>query len=111
MSALDERLWTYRDESFLAHGVAGAGDEARQPVLIGDGPSNANGASWRIFVGGANPLPSFAEGAWARLIVMFDDRDEGSKADARKQWAAAKTAGHSLSFWREGDDGAWRKSG
>lgn len=111
VSALDERLWTFRDESFLAHGVVGAGDDARQPILIGDGPSNPNGASWRVFVGGADPEPSFAETPWARLIVMFDDRDEGSKTEARKQWAAAKAAGHALSFWREGDDGAWRRSG
>jgi DNA polymerase III subunit chi len=111
VSALDERLWTFRDESFLAHGIVGAGDEARQPVLIGDGPENPNSASWRIFVGGADPQACFAESAWTRLIVMFDDRDEASKADARKQWAVAKAAGHGLSFWREADDGAWRKSG
>ena len=111
VSALDERLWTFRDESFLAHGVADAADAARQPVLIGDGPDNANGASWRIFVGGADPQPCFAESAWARVIVIFDDSDEASKMGARKHWAAAKAAGHVMSFWRESDDGAWRKSG
>lgn len=32
--ALDTALWTYRDESFLPHGVAGGPTDALQPVLI-----------------------------------------------------------------------------
>ena len=41
VEALDARLWTYRDESFLPH--AAAGDGARQPVWLtaGDDAPNA----------------------------------------------------------------------
>ena len=35
---LDDLLWTWRDESFVPHGVCGAGEEAgREPVTIGWG--------------------------------------------------------------------------
>ena len=39
--ALDNLLWTYDDQSFLAHAQSGDGEAARQPVLIrlaGGGP-------------------------------------------------------------------------
>ena len=32
--AIDTLLWTYDDQSFLAHAQAGDGETARQPVLI-----------------------------------------------------------------------------
>jgi len=113
VEALDERLWTLRDESFLPHGVAGAADASRQPVLIGETPENGNAAAWRVFVGGADPIPCLSnpDENYRRLVVLFDDRLDAAKGEARKAWAAAKAAGHDMSFWREGDDGGWRRSG
>ena len=34
---IDERLWTYRDDSFLAHGRAIEPEAARQPILLTTG--------------------------------------------------------------------------
>lgn len=112
VDALDQALWTFQDESFLPHGVSGGADAARQPVLVGAGEANGNAATVRAFVDGADPSAAFAAPAgYLRLIVMFDDRDDDSKAAARKHWAVAKATGHALSFWREGDEGGWRKVG
>jgi DNA polymerase III subunit chi len=111
VEALDKGLWTYSDESFLPHGVAGADDAARQPVLIGTGPENGNAATWRVLVGGADPAPHWIDAACARLVLMFDDEDAAAKADARKRWAEAKAAGAAPSFWREGEEGGWTRSG
>jgi DNA polymerase-3 subunit chi len=36
LDALDSWLWTYSDESFLAHGRAGDGDCALQPLFDGN---------------------------------------------------------------------------
>ena len=36
VAALNERLWTYDDASFLPHGAAGDGDPMTQPVFLTD---------------------------------------------------------------------------
>ena len=41
-TALDAMLWTYRDDSFLPHGIAGDETDADQPVLIATDDGNAN---------------------------------------------------------------------
>ncbi|HHY50351.1 MAG TPA: DNA polymerase III subunit chi, partial [Alphaproteobacteria bacterium] len=48
--ALDTVLWTYRDESFLPHGLAGQPTDPLQPVLITTESGNPNGANVRFFV-------------------------------------------------------------
>src|SRR3954471_15116878 len=53
--ALDNLLWTYDEQSFLADAQAGDGDAARQPVLITVEDENPNGAQILFCVGGAAP--------------------------------------------------------
>ena len=53
--ALDNLLWTYDDQSFLAHAQSGDGEAARQPVLITVEDENPNGAQILFCVGGAQP--------------------------------------------------------
>ena len=48
-------LWTYNDESFLAHALEGDGDAARQPVLITVEEQSRTGADMLFLVGGAQP--------------------------------------------------------
>jgi len=105
LEALDERLWTYADDSFLPHGLARDGDPAGQPVLLTSARDNPNGATLRVLVGGAQPLPIPPEPV---VILLFDGRDEGQLAAARAQWTALKTAGEAISYWREGQ-GGWEK--
>ena len=109
---LDDRLWTLHDEDFLPHGLASASDAARQPVTLGEGGENPNGAAWRVFVGAADALAFLTPGAdaYERLIVLFDDRDDAAKAQARAAWTAAKALGGDVGFWRESDEGGWVRS-
>src|SRR4028118_1595487 len=55
MSALDDHLWTFADESFLPHGTDREAHAADQPVLITLGAANPNGASTRLLADGADP--------------------------------------------------------
>jgi DNA polymerase IIIc chi subunit len=48
MSALDDHLWTFADESFLPHGTDREAHGADQPILITLGAANPNGASIRF---------------------------------------------------------------
>ena len=41
---LDQVLWTFRDDSFLPHAVAGGEGDETQPILIVTGGGNPTGA-------------------------------------------------------------------
>jgi DNA polymerase-3 subunit chi len=108
VEALNERLWTYRDDSFLPHGAKRDGEPANQPIYLTDEADAPNGASLRALLSGVDAT-AFARGAHERVIILFDGRDEDAKARARLQWTAIKGLGEPLSYWREADDGGWAK--
>lgn len=106
LRALDDLLWTWSDESFLAHGTPHDGDPAMQPVYLTTGGENPNGAAIRFFVDGSPVVP---DPACERLILMFDGADEERLTEARAQWKALKAQGHALAYWQQNDDGGWEK--
>lgn len=106
LGALDDHLWTYTDESFLAHGTDREPNPGEQPILLTLGQGNANEAAVRVLLEGA-PLPTDASG-YERLVVLFDGNDEESLALAREQWRAVRAAGHDATYWQR-QDGRWRK--
>src|SRR5690348_11564184 len=60
IEALDAHLWTYRDDSFLAHGTWQGGDAELQPILLTVNDSNPGQAAVRFLIEGA-PLPADIE--------------------------------------------------
>jgi DNA polymerase-3 subunit chi len=111
IEALDERLWTYSDESFLPHGTARDGEAEAQPVFLTAGDDNPNGARLRVLLAGARAAPILdgQPDAYERIVILFDGADEEARAGARAQWAELKAAGHAPSYWREGETGAWEQ--
>ncbi|MGL4291781.1 MAG: DNA polymerase III subunit chi [Phreatobacter sp.] len=107
VDALDSLLWTYSDESFLAHGTDREADAALQPILITTRPDRANGASVRFLVDGA-ALPADA-GSYDRLVLMFDGNDPDAVDLARQQWRDARSGGHACTYWQQNDIGRWEK--
>ncbi|HUC46653.1 MAG TPA: DNA polymerase III subunit chi [Hyphomicrobiaceae bacterium] len=106
VEAIDTLLWTYRDESFLPHGTKRDGNPARQPVYLTSGEENPNGASVRFLVDGAETADLTA---YARIVYLFEGRDAAAVARAREQWASAKAAGLSVTYWQQSPDGRWEK--
>lgn len=106
LDALDLGLWTYRDESFLPHARDGAGESARQPILLTTNPGNANGAQVLFLIDGAEPGDL---GAFERTCLIFDGRDEAALESARSRWKQAKETGMTASYWRESAAGKWEK--
>jgi DNA polymerase III subunit chi len=104
--ALDTLLWTFRDDSFLAHGMDRDPHAAQQPILLTTGPGNDNEARIRFIVDGAEP-PDL--GGYERGVIMFDGHDEEQLAAARSQWRALKAAGHDVTYWQQGPDRRWQK--
>ncbi len=106
LDALDASLWTYRDESFLPHARAGAGDPGRQPVLLTGEAGNPNNARTLFLIDGAEADDMLA---FERVCLIFDGRGEAALESARLQWKAAKEEGLMASYWRESAAGKWEK--
>ncbi|PWE17339.1 DNA polymerase III subunit chi [Marinicauda salina] len=106
IESLDARLWTWRDDSFLPHGLATGADAARQPVLLAGEPRNVNQASMLFCLDGADPGEM---DGWERVVVMFEDADPASVSKARDLWRGSKDAGVSVSYWRQSPEGRWEK--
>ena len=100
--ALDNLLWTYDDQSFLAHAQLGDGEATRQPVLITVEDENPNGAQILFYVGGAAAVGlGRSLSSLARVVMLFDGRDQTFVDRARAAWKKAKDAGHDVTYWKE----------
>ena len=103
---LDGWLWSYRDDSFLPHGIAEAPEASRQPVLLTTAVDNLNRAQAVFLLDGAEAPPM--EGC-ERCVVLFDGRDPAALTAARERWREVKAQGRPASYWRQSEEGAWRK--
>lgn len=106
MAALDTHLWTYRDDSFLAHGTARDGPARLQPVLLTTGEDNPSEAAIRFLVDGAT-IASFA--GYVRVVVIFDGADRPAVEAARSQWKAARGDGCAVTYWQQTEAGRWER--
>jgi DNA polymerase III subunit chi len=105
LSALDDQLWTFTDESFLPHGTDREPNAAEQPVVLTLSEGNPNGASIRFLVEGAAVPPD--ANTYQRMVVLFDGNDPQALAIARDQWRALKAAGHQATYWQQDERGRW----
>lgn len=104
--ALDAHLWSYRDNSFLAHGTDRDNHAAEQPVLLTVGQGNANAAQVRFLVDGAEP--DSLDG-YDRAVFMFDGHDATQVEAARGHWKTMKAAGHTVTYWQQTPDRRWER--
>jgi DNA polymerase III subunit chi len=109
VAALNERLWTYDDASFLPHGAAGDGDPMEQPIFLTSELENPNAATMLVRLSGAEA--GGGDEAFDLVVLMFDGRDEAALAQARGEWRRLKDQGRTISYWREGDEGGWERAG
>ena len=105
VTALNTRLWTYHDESFLPHGSAGAGHEAQQPILLSAEVGNENEANVLMLVDGATRDVSALD-VFQKVCLIFDGNDPAAVDAARGEWKKVKDAGMDAKYWAQ-DDGRW----
>ncbi|MBW7921690.1 MAG: DNA polymerase III subunit chi [Rubellimicrobium sp.] len=108
MAALDRALWLGPEEGFLAHGLAGGDDDARQPVLLTVAGQAAGNAPQCVVTVDAAPLAMDEVPALARAITVFDANTPAELDHARNLWRAVRDAGLPAQYWAE-DDGRWVK--
>jgi DNA polymerase III subunit chi len=111
MAVLDSQLWTYSEQTFLAHGTAADGFAERQPIYLTTEDENPNKAEVLFLVGGAAPKDWSAPNLknFARIVVMFDGRDKFTLDAARAGWMQVKEAGFDATYWKESAGGKWEK--
>ncbi len=104
--ALDAHFWSYRDESFLAHGMDHDANAEHQPVLLTTGTGNANGASIRFFVDGAEPASWKAMSGWFSCSTGMTRRNWPPRGE---YWKSAKAEGHTATYWQQTPDRRWER--
>jgi DNA polymerase-3 subunit chi len=104
---IDARLWTYRDDSFLAHGRTEQPEAARQPILLTESSENPNCAQALFIVDGSDLGET--EGL-ERCFIIFDGRDDAALAGARVRWKTLKDTGAVLAYWKQSPEGRWEKA-
>ncbi|MDH5618686.1 MAG: DNA polymerase III subunit chi [Gammaproteobacteria bacterium] len=90
---LDELLWTFRDGSFVPHGLAGRNDGTEvSPILIG---YNDQGPGARdLLINLCDEIPPFVEG-FPRVAELVTS-DETCRQASRKRYATYRDQGHEL---------------
>ncbi|HZZ25246.1 MAG TPA: DNA polymerase III subunit chi [Roseiarcus sp.] len=108
VAALNERLWTYDDASFLPHGAAGDGDPMSQPIFLTSDLENPNAATMLVRLSGVEA--GEADDAFDLVVLMFDGSDEAALAHARGEWRRLNDQGRTITYWRESDEGGWEQA-
>lgn len=103
-AAIDQLLWSYAPEGFLAHAQAGGEGDALQPVLIDGVVAAPNGAR----------NVALADGVWRDEALDFDRAfhffDEERIVEARAAWRAlADRAGVERRYWKQNEAGRWEQ--
>ncbi len=90
---LDDLLWTFRDGSFVPHGLVGRDDGTEaSPIMVGCAPDAVPTRDLLINLG--DDIPPFAE-AFARVAELVTS-DENSRSLSRQRYAAYRDQGHEL---------------
>ncbi len=90
---LDELLWTFRDGSFVPHGLAGRDDgTGDSPIVIGCDGDDVTTRD--LLINLCDEIPAFAEG-FPRVAELVTS-DEECRQSSRKRYATYRDQGHEL---------------
>ncbi|GEO81064.1 DNA polymerase III subunit chi [Pararhodospirillum oryzae] len=103
---LNALLWTWDPSSWLPHGSASDGSADQQPVWLTQSEENPNGASVLVLTDG---MWVERPEAFARVLVLFDGRDEQALVQARQRWKGVRDAGGGLYYWQQTEAGGWEE--
>lgn len=103
LARLDRLLWDQGATSFLAHGLAGGADDARQPILLSTSPDAPNQARNMLI----------ADGTWREAALTYDRSfylfDGETLEGARLAWKLlAGREGVERRYWAR-ESGKWVK--
>ena len=110
MEALNTHLWTWRDDSFLPHGLASEPQPQLQPILLTtvfEPPDpSPNSANILFLVDGA---ASDRMAEFTRCVDLFDGNDAVAVEAARVRYRRALDEGFDVTYWQQDANGTWEK--
>jgi DNA polymerase-3 subunit chi len=92
---LDELLWTFRDDSFVPHGLWQGQSPFDEPVAVGWRPGNPNAADCLVLARDASP-PEIA--GFARVVDFAPVDEPALREAARTRFRAFRDAGLPVRF-------------
>jgi DNA polymerase-3 subunit chi len=104
--AIDTLLWTFSEDSFLAHGTSWDDWPDEQNVLLTTSFHNLNASRERFCLEGAHcPDPD----SYERFFIFFDGQIVDQLIRARKEWKNLKNKGYLMTYWQQTLDRRWEK--
>jgi DNA polymerase-3 subunit chi len=101
---LDDALWQGPAEEFLPHGLAGAAQEADQPVLLALEGHEAPHDCLICISGSAVTADEVLSSK--RVCILFQDDNGQHIQNARAQWKSLTEAGIAAKYWSQAQ-GNW----
>jgi DNA polymerase-3 subunit chi len=95
-AALDERLWTFSQESFVAHDRSGGETALAAPVVIGDGEEPDSDRA--LLINEDEDIPAFAD-RFARIAEVINQEDT-TRRRGRSHYASYRDRGFELHYHR-----------
>ena len=89
---LDELLWTFRDGSFVPHGLLGDAADEAPPVTIGC--ESANVQPCDLLINLCDEIPVFAD-TFPRIAELVS-ADEDCKLEGRRRFTSYRDRGHTI---------------
>jgi len=113
LKPLSDAIWSWREESFIPHGLRADGNAEKQPILLAEDNEREapNGADILFCVDGA--MPDDADFArFERVCVLFAQADAAQVDQARALWRTLKDREDlALTYWQQDNRGRWERRG
>ena len=108
MNDIDQVLWTYEAESFLAHDTLKSKYQKDQPIYITTGEENPAIADVLVLTDGST---SEDMESYKRVLDIFDGNNSSALDAARERWSKYKNDGYVISYFQQTESGGWVKKG
>lgn len=108
---LADKLWTYKQLSFLPHGTKKDGQPENQPIWITDVLENPNKANILLQTHGfiAEEIAQIPTLGFERCLDLFNGHIPGAREAAKTRYTQAEVAGWQCRIWQQNEAGVWEK--
>jgi len=91
---IDERLWTYRQDSFLPHEIYKPGQQPNAPIIIGYQNDPPPSGDDEVLVNLSSTVPEFF--SQFERLTEFVEADDTARNEARQRFKFYKDRGYEL---------------
>ncbi len=106
LDVLNQVLWTYSTLTFLPHGSTKEPQPEEQPILLAPAIENTNHAEILLVADGTMVSK---ENNFTRILDIFDGNDKEALEKARNRWKNYQNSGHTLTYFRQTEQGGWEE--